>query len=606
MNKVIMLLSVATFYSFSNVAVAAANDIGYRTYSANVMLGSIDQEKQKNLIYINALSIKNEDDLSFFKLRNNVLENGARYLIDFSDGYDETQKKAAKEKIKNVIGVSFSGDWLVVGMYKGDLIYTPFDSVNDSLLNIALSRKGGEEGVKSKSFLKSDDKLTLPHIAFYLEVNRPITDAECTFDVSPIWDRGSKSFCSKANIALVYRVNLMRSLAFGVTGSSTPDVKLVRISLDSESSGAGIQLNEALVQKTEDVGYNLLDGWYKSYTTSAIAKDYKFSIGASNSTASILKTFPVSNLNNSYENRDTSGFEIGVTGSAGVGPDGPKTQIDAKYSYNQSRTLVYKTEDYRVARSANNAQNVTFTWERDQYPTASSLLYKTTATIWGGADPIDLKRIKPISYQGFVPNFDVVYKANPEATGTTRFTVASSVNLFPIYSAAYKHYYVFGGHLSFQSKDSWVKNRRFNADTFFDVDWGHAVFSGGRPVNLQLAGFNNKCVSFGGQSKIEIATCDLTSSKQSFIYDSYGRYSSAMNMHKCLDAKNSKSFNTCDSSLSQRWKWDESSDNVKDVFSGKYLAHDIASSNIVYSDSKDSVGNINVNTITKYTDIFSK
>ena len=606
MNKVIMLLSVATIYSLSSVAVAAASDIGYRTYSANIMLGSIDQEKQKKLIYINALSLKNEHDLSFSKLRSNVLENGARYLIDFSEGYDEAQKKVAKEKIKNVIGISFSGDWLVVGMYKGDLIYTPFDSVNDSLLNTALSRKGKEEDVKSKGFVEDDVNLTLPHIAFYLDVNRPITNTECTFDVSVIWGRGSKSFCSKANIALVYRVNLMRSLAYGVSGSSTPDVKLVRISLDSESSGAGIQLNEALTQKTEDAGYNVLSGWFKSYTTSAIAKDYKFSIGASNSTASILKTFPVSNLNSSYENRDTSGFEIGVTGSAGAGPDGPKTQTDAKYSYNQSRTLVYKTEDYRVARSANNAQNVTFTWEREQYPTPSSLLSKTTATIWGVGDPVDLKRIKPISYQGFVPNFDVVYKAAPEATGTTRFTVASSVNILPIYSAAFKHYYVFGGHLSFQSKEEWIKNKRINADTFFDVDWSHAVFSGGRPVNLQLAGFNNKCISLGEQSKIEIAVCDLTSPKQSFIYDNYGRYSSAMNMNKCLDAKNSKDFNTCDSSLSQRWKWDESSDNVKDVFSGKYLAHDIASNNVVYSDSREPVGSINANTITKYTDIFSK
>lgn len=76
-------------------------------------------------------------------------------------------------------------------------------------------------------------------MAFYISVNRAISDEECTFNNSWLWknEKGSRPFCKDANISLIYRVNLERSLQYGIVGSATPDAKIVRISLDDDSTG---------------------------------------------------------------------------------------------------------------------------------------------------------------------------------------------------------------------------------------------------------------------------------------------------------------------------------------------------------------------------------
>nr|MBF4312175.1 hemolysin [Vibrio anguillarum] len=79
--------------------------------------------------------------------------------------------------------------------------------------------------------------------------------------------------------------------------------------------------------------------------------------------------------------------------------------------------------------------------------------------------------------------------------------------------------------------------RRVSKSASFTVDWEHPVFTGGRPVNLQLGSFNNRCVDVADNGVLSASSCDETKNSQSFIYDQLGRYVSANDIHQCLDGQ---------------------------------------------------------------------
>lgn len=583
-----------------------AQDVGYRSQMAAAILSDVPDEHLGNLVYVNVRTL---DDASYVSLleqmRADVLDGGMKYLIDFSAISGDEERRHARSVFQKVIGFAFDADAIVVGRYKGALIFSPVSGRHDPLLKVAMSRKHDPTRAKRTAVGRAVSlEYSLPHIAFYFDVNAKLGEGRCSFPLSWYWsDGGEREVCKDVSIALTYRINLMRSLKTGISGTQTPDAKLVRISLDADSSGAGFHLNDRLGYHEQLADYTVLDGWVKTYMTDAIAKEYRFEIKALDRVAAVLKTVPASNLNAKYEHRDTSGFDIGVTAGIDVGPDGPKAKLEGRASYNQSRTLVYNTADYRVARSSKDAQSVTFAWEREQYATAESVLLKKTGPIWDLAYPVDHTKISPISYKGFVPNFDVIYKAPPDATGVTPFQIDSSVEIWPIYTGVYKHYYVLGTHTSFQGQDGWQRTVRFGALAKFYVDWNHPVFTGGRPVNLQLGSFNSRCVGTSPNLEVKVVDCDLKSAGQSFIYDGYGRYMSVVAVGQCLDGNDLTALKPCGAQLSQRWAWGPQADLLKNEFTGQYLAHGTLDGRLSLSPEARS-DYIKLRTITRFTDIF--
>lgn len=542
---------------------------------------------------------------TLMQMRDDVLNQHMRYFVDFSTIEGESQKTEAKALLRKKLGLAFASDFLIISEHKGELLFTPLDDENDANIRlleaapIAHSRQ--RRSTASMVSNSGSETNSLPHVAFYLNVNRPITDNECTFNNSHLWDRGTRVFCDNPNISLIYRVNLERSLQYGTIGSATPDAKIVRISLDDDTTGAGIHLNDRLDYRQSGADYVTLDAYFRDWSTDAIAQDYQFVFNSSNNKAQILKTFPRENLNAEYEVKEVSGFQLGVSGGVEVSADGPKGKLEANASYNQSRWLTFKTHDYRVERSTNNAQNVSFKWNRSQYATAESMMNRSTDALWVNTYPVDTNRINPIGYASFVPKMDVIYKAAPNATGTTEFTIDSSVNIRPIYNGAYKHYYVVGAHQSYHGFENTTR-RRVSKSASFTVDWEHPVFTGGRPVNLQLGSFNNRCVDVADNGALSASSCDETKNSQSFIYDQLGRYVSANDIHQCLDGQSLGQLQTCSSSLSQRWEWIENSDKLSNVFSHELLGHDKTSGELgLYADGNDQVS---VRTITAYTNVF--
>ncbi|ENM5752186.1 leukocidin family pore-forming toxin [Vibrio mimicus] len=561
--------------------------------------------------YYNAADWQSEESQlpSLAELREQVINQQLRILVDFSQISDPDRLTEMQVKFRKTYGVGFANTFIVITEHKGELLFTPFDRAEDvdpTLLEAPRSERvlsRSRRSVSANNVTNNNETNTLPHVAFYINVNRSISDEECTFANSWLWknDKGSRPFCKDANISLIYRVNLERSLQYGIVGSATPDAKIVRISLDDDSTGAGIHLNDQLGYRFFKAGYTTLDAYFREWSTDAIAQDYRFSFNASNDKAQILKTFPVTNVNANFERKEVSGFELGVTGGVEADKNGPKAKLEAKASYTQSRWLTYNTQDYRIERSAKNAQNVSFTWNRQQYATAESLLNRSTDALWVETYPVDVNRISPLSYASFVPKMDVIYKASPKETGSTDFVIDSSVNIRPIYNGAYKHYYVVGSHQSYHGFEN-TPRRRVTKSASFTVDWDHPVFTGGRPVNLQLASFNNRCIEADDQGRLMATTCDSQQAAQSFIYDQQGRYVSASNTKLCLDGEALDYLQTCNQNLTQRWEWREGSDELSNVFNGEVLGHNKQTGELgLYSTGSDAVS---LRTITSYTNVF--
>ncbi|MYM59155.1 hemolysin [Vibrio sp. OCN044] len=626
------------------IAIAIASCMAWNTASATInepqgvsvqILSSLQNSSQ--VAYINASYWINGEvePPSMTTIRDNVLKLERRYLIDFTAIEDPSQKEEAKKLLSNKTGLSFTSDFLVITPHKGELLYTPLVDENDpnkfELETPLISElRDGSESVNS-------DASTLPHVAFYLRVNRPITDQECTFDKSLNFEnKGQRVFCDNANISLIYRVILERSLPYGKSGSATPDAKIVRISLDDDTSGVGIHLNEKLDHEfshidleadnaafigavassifspligASSVGalsasgtdYNSYDGYVTDWATDAIAQDYEFAFSASNDKASILRTVPSRNLNKDYNSTEVSTFQIGGSLEAGAGPDGPKATLGANASYSQQLRFSFDTQDYRVERIGTDAQNIRFKWAREQYDTAESMMNRSTDALWANVYPLDISRISPISYTGFVPKMEVIYTADPSVTGKTEFTIDSSVNIRPIYNGTYKHFVTNHSYHGFENDG----RRRVNESVSFEVDWNHPVFTGGRPVNLQLGGFNNRCIGVSKDGTIVPETCDSTKDTQSFIFDKSGRYMSANNVSMCLDGESLDKLQTCSQNLSQRWSWKDNSNHLVNGLNNQNLGHDKSTGQLgLYSQETDSA-EVSLRTITTYADVFT-
>lgn len=570
--------------------------------AANIISQAADSHAIK---YHNAADWQAEDNAlpSLAELRDLVINQQKSVLFDFSQSSDAEGQAEMQAQFRKTYGMGFANQFIFITEHKGELLFTPFDNAEELDPQLLEARITTRSALKSMAPTNSETG-TLPHVAFYISVNRPISDEECTFDNSWLWkdENGSRSFCKDANISLIYRVNLERSLQYGSVGNGIPNAKIVRISLDDDSSGAGIHLNDQLSYRRTGATYTTLDAYHREWSTDAIAQDYRFVFNASNNKAEILETFPDNNINVNYSRRDQSGFELGVTGGGEVDEKGPKAKLEAKASITQSRWLTYNTQDYRVERNAKNAQTVSFTWNRQEYATAESLLNRSTEALWVDTYPVDVNRISPLSYASFVPKMDVIYKASDTETGSTDFIIDSSVNIRPIYNAAYKHYYVFGAHQSYKGFEN-TPRRRITKSRSFTVDWDHPVFTGGRPVNLQLASFNNRCVQVDAQGHLTANTCDDQQSAQSFIYDKLGRYVSTSNTKLCLDGAALDVLQTCNQNLTQRWEWRENTDELTNVYSGESLGHDKQTGELgLYASSNDAVS---LRTITAYTNLFN-
>jgi len=614
---------------------------------------------ENEIIHINTCSkSKYQEGLSFHTIKNNIINHNKSYLItqcpEKKDIKYKTQNETSssffdKKSLSNM-GFKISSDRYFMSNYKNSIMFTPYPT--NSKINITdiinnIDQKKSQHPTHYK--IKLPEQASLPHISFYFNIFRPITNQECLFPKSHVWNIGNVTFCNNANISLIYRVNLERSLQYGTTGSATPDAKIVRISLDDESGGAGIHLNEYLTHRENKPGYTGVNSWYKDWSTDAYAQRYMFNVESSNNKAVILKTFPESNINPGYEKTVHSGFSLGI--SAELGKDGgPKALLIPQLAYEQSHALSYNTQEYAIKKSNTSNKDVAFIWDRREYSDRDSLLNKQSSTIFDHhiTYPIDETKINSIAYSNFSPKFDVIYIANIEESGKTNFTLSSTTTIRPLYSGGFLYFYLIGAHIGYETFNTDHLDRNITTTNSFTVNWDHPVFTGGHPVNIQLGGGNNHCLSYHAapinthdnilneinksensdeqtvdldtedgylnnipdspnfnSNDLKITTCDLKDKRQSFIYDSLTRYRSVVDINLCLDANNLSSLTTCNNGISQRWEWLNDSDFLVNKFNGLVFTHNILNEYLLLSPigalTSDSESQ---RTLTNFTTLF--
>ncbi|GIU05675.1 MULTISPECIES: leukocidin family pore-forming toxin [unclassified Shewanella] len=533
-----------------------------------------DLNDASKVIYINASSFVSHTTIFdlVYGVKGKVLDENYRYFFDFSTIEDAKVKDNVKEKFLHAFGVSFVGDFIILTRFNHEFMYTQLRGRYDDNVKL-LDAVNDLRIIEPNDGYKIDKDKAIPSFDFYLNVNKSISDKDCAVDWNTSNGMSRTYLCKDANISLIYYVSLRRSLLFqNESGSSTPDAKYVNISIgrnDKKSEGSGIHLNNELYPQII-MSNGILwpsGGEEAEWTSSAIAKSYRFNFKASNSKARIISTMPKSNVNSNFNATKTMSTEYGLSTL------NPKELLTANHSWSESLALSFNVHDYRIIKNSRSARNVTFQWEREQYPTAESIKNASLEGISVRKDyPGDLSKIHPIAFSGFSPSIAVNYIASASSKGTTNFTINSSVRLtgFRFRSSITA---IFGVR-TYYSKDSDDQSVNLSKSASFTVDWEHPIFLGAWPVNLQLGDFNNKCINVAENNKLTIKRCDFKDMRQAFIYDRLGRYISVNHNRFCLDATSFPTLKRCNQNLSQRWKW--SSEGTSRTLSNKYKNLSIA------------------------------
>jgi len=579
MKILLIFLYIASFTAVADTPVKYVSD------GAEQIMASL--QNKNNVIYINSnFFLTNNRELSNISLgeiKRNVVDNNKSYIIDYSVINNNKQKQLAKNKMNSLVGVSFDGDFLYISELDGKILYTPLINGEDPVINTLKKKVHIQKDIRQAR--QKPQSNGLPILSFFVNTYRPISLSECKFPLVQKWSSSEQgTFCDNPNISLIYSVELMRSRPIHINGGTSPDQKIVRISLAGASRGSGIHLNDKItntVRWRPDNG-SVFDGWVAQYINDAIALDYGVKISASNGKATIVKKSPSTNVQSNYQHIDTEGFQVGGTAGVEVDKTGPKGKLEVSASYNVSQTLKYNTTDYRIDISTPDDDTFDISWVREQYRNPDDLLNKKTEDlITNASNPVNLSLIKPISYRNFTPQMEVFYGANPDETGATSFTIDSSVTFSPIYYGIYRHYIFFGAWRSYQGGA--YKPKHISALKTFTINWDHPIFIGGRPVNIQLGGTQNKCIAADSNGTIHTDQCNNTDYDQSFVRDEYDRYLAASNTSKCLDGHDLTKLADCNFSLSQRWEWSTESDMLKNNYKGTNLTHDVNTSQLSLS-----------------------
>ena len=604
MVKKSLMLSIACFGAvISNHAVASALNSDTHTMSPSGVNIITQLTNPEQVIYINAntlLEERNQERLNFDSIKNQVLKNKKKYLIDFSSIEDDEDKNLAFAKVSKVIGISFDDDFLIISAFNNSILYSPISSPEDPSLITVMER---ENTTLSKTTDKTTENLGSPVLSFYVEVNRPISEKECTFTRQTPWDTpvSKRVYCDSANISLIYQVEFLRSFAVRHGSNTTPDKKLVRIRLAGDATGSGIHLNDDIkgyYRYRTGTGL-ILDGWTAANDYDAIALDYKISVSADNNKAKILYKYPSSNVQSNYEHKEIEGFTIGGTTGGEIGKDGPKGKLEVTGSYESTSWLTYPTTDYAIKLSTPDNKTFITTSDREQFRDPSTLRKQHTSNALFQSpkqDILDKQKLKPIGYSNFTPQMEVFYAAGPDEVGTTDFVIDTSVQFSPIFFGTYRHYIGVGGWYSYQGRS--YTPRRVHAKRTFRVDWQHPIFTGGNPVNLQVGSHPNRCITTNDNHEILLETCDSNALDQSFIYDELGRYKSTQNTSMCLDAVDLSKLAICTHSLSQRWKWRPGTDQLEELYSNQLLSASVDGKSLMLSYTSNS------RVFTSYTNIY--
>lgn len=384
-----------------------------------------------------------------------------------------------------------------------------------------------------------------------------LTKSNITCSLDKNNDGNRIDFCdAQASMDIRVTIAQMRSIQASTSEGFTPDAKIVRFTIQEGKTGTGFHLADELKQG---------NGWYESNANRTtyigpFAKSYDLWVKPTGGyIPKKVSDFP-HNENKNYQHRDTHGITIGVNGSVGAEASaaGPKVsaEVGASFAYNNSKTLVFDTKDYRV-NNKSSLSDFEVSFEREITACEGLIRQDIGCSFneahWANGPVFDKTKYNPISYANFKPNYDVSFEVPVSERGITEFELGAkityamhqgSVRPVPLYS-------VYSAELV-RSFGSAIQERLL-------INWNHPLFEGEAHVRLQSLSANNLCLEAFSSSEngsVYASSCN-DSWQQTWGLDSEERYRSRVYHDRCLTVNSDKTLSTnrCGLSLTQKWVW---------------------------------------------------
>jgi hemolysin len=547
--------------------------------------------EESNLEYSDAdLWRKDENSIpSFDEIRKIVILKKNKYIVDFSKILDKKIKNKVKQKLSEQIGVSLPGDILVISPYKNSILLTPIESYHSPFMhedNITTTMDGDYSNTYN-----SDDQESPTGYTFYVRSGQ-VYDKYCSFPKAPHKPNlGRRQMCFEPPlISLIYKFTFDRSFQF----NDAANRKIVRVSIDEDSGGAGMKVTSKLDHEYIETARNWLGEYTGAFSLNASARDYAVSVSATSASPNsglTLVSLKPRNANPLEEIDETNNISMGISGTTD-----PKKPITINASKSQSRTIKYKIHEYAYVLSTPKPLQADFKWTRSNNRTADSLLkFKSSAKF---QYPADLGKLSPISHSNFIPFFDLAYEASPNYHGSASIMMDATMRIAPYYHSATNICGAIPGgfHCYRGYSEESTPSETISDIANLTVNFNHPAFSGTKPVILRLASLENSCITAFSTS-VESNLCAKNNTAQAFIYDEKMRFESLNFRGLCLeDSNETLSLKSCTESLNQKWEWVPNSDKLKNIQSKNYISHSPNGKLAVKSEGDSDFPSVNTGT----------
>ncbi|PSB88150.1 hemolysin N-terminal domain-containing protein, partial [Photobacterium damselae] len=157
----------------SSLSASAIAEVDNYSTPADVVSILSSVKNPDRIVYIN---MKQEELSTYDSILEDIINNDKQYIFDLSFDSDE-EKANIQKQFKDLMGVKFDSNFIVVTGYKNQLMYTPISDTNDRMISILDHEAKSNDISKfpralalSSGKAASAQSISLPHVSFYLNV----------------------------------------------------------------------------------------------------------------------------------------------------------------------------------------------------------------------------------------------------------------------------------------------------------------------------------------------------------------------------------------------------------------------------------------------------
>ncbi|ELV7518901.1 hemolysin, partial [Photobacterium damselae] len=149
-----------------SLSASAIADVDNYSTGADVISILSSVQNPDRIVYVN---MKQEEISTYNRILEDIIYNDKQYIFDLSFENNEEKEKLQK-KFKDLMGVKFDSNFIVVTGYKNQLMYTPIADANDRMVSVLDHEARSNDISKYPMALAlrsgnatSDQSISLPH-----------------------------------------------------------------------------------------------------------------------------------------------------------------------------------------------------------------------------------------------------------------------------------------------------------------------------------------------------------------------------------------------------------------------------------------------------------